>query len=111
MRVGGLADIVVAPNLRFGQIDRVGDYCRVDEMVPVANDKFLHGGLVALRRTVPPEPALLQMRGTDDERVSNELPRRESGKGVRRPCRWMRTSIHPDHSVALRGLRPHVDGN
>src|SRR6476619_7028993 len=101
MVVAGLADIIVAADFGLAQKYRIRGHRRVGEMVAVTHDELRHGGLVALRGTVAPQPSLLEVRGIDDQGVSHELARRESREAMRSPSRGLRTAIHPDHPVSF----------
>ena len=109
MMVAGLADIVVAADFRLGQKYGIGDHGGIGEMVAVTDDELRDGGLVALRRTVAAQPALLQVSRIDDQRISHEMACRKSGEAMGRPSGRVRAAIHPDDSVSFGGLGPHVD--
>ncbi len=80
-------------------------------MIAVTDDELRHRSLVALRRTVPPQPTLLEVRRIDDQRISGEPASGKSREAMRSPGRRMRTAIHPDDPMSLRGLGPHIYGD
>ena len=71
--VAGLAHIVIAPDLGLTQENRIGDHGRIGQMVAVANDVLHDRSLITLGSTVPPQPALFEMRRVDDQRIAHEL--------------------------------------
>ena len=68
-------------------------------------------GLIAFRKSVAPQPALLEVRRIDHQRISHEPARRESLIGMGGVSGWMRTAVHPDGAETLGGLRPNMNGD
>src|SRR5207248_8342108 len=96
-------------NLRLTQKNRIGNNRGNGQMIAVANDVLHDSSLIALRRTIPSQPSLFEVRCVDDQRVAHELACRKALERMRRPCWGMRAVVHPDHAVAFRGLRPNVN--
>ena len=71
--VTGLAHIVIAPDLRLTQENGIGDHGGIGQMFAVANDVLDDRSLIALGGTVPPQPALFEMRRVDGQRIADEL--------------------------------------
>src|SRR4029453_13792613 len=83
----------------------------VGEVIAMPHEELRDGRLIAFRRAVSPQPSLLQGRGGDDERVADVFAVGEATKRMRRPGRWMRPAVHPDHAMAFGNLRPPVNGD
>src|SRR5262245_48854636 len=94
-----LTKIVIAADFGFGEKHRVGDNCGVDQMVAMTYEVFEQSRLIAFRRSIAPEPALLHMGGINHQGIPDKSAGRKSAESVRRPSRRMRTAVHPDHAM------------
>ena len=95
---------VGAADLRLGEVHRIGDHRGMRQVIAVAHEELDHRRLIALGQAVSPQPALLEMRRLDFERLSDETSGREAHPRVRRPRRRMRTAVHPDGAVSFERL-------
>ncbi len=102
-------NLVRIPNPAFGAHQRLGQINRIlrdagqRQVFVVQVQKLGERGLIGKRDAVAPQIARLDMRGLDAQRVAFPNSRRETGPGVRRELRRMRTAIHPDGARA--GIR------
>ena len=102
--------VVVAADDRLAQEHGIGDDRDVREVIAMPHEELGERCLIALRNTVTTtERPVLHVCGRDDERVPDELARREASECVRRPRGRVRASIHPDDAMPFRCLCPDVD--
>ena len=95
---------VGAADLRLGEVHGIGNHRGVRQVIAVADEELDQRRLIALRQSVSPQPALLEMRRLHLERLPDETSRREAHPRVRRPRRRMRTAVHPDRAVPFERL-------
>jgi hypothetical protein len=111
-RIDGLPRVIAAAHHRLGEIHGIGQDRDVGQVIAVPDEELAERGLVALRHAVAASQCtVLHVGGVDHQSGAHEAPGREAAKCVRRPGRWMRPPIHPDDSMALRGLRPEVNSD
>ena len=109
--VGGLAKKVIAADFGFGEKNGIGDNRSIHQMVAMTDDELHHAGLIAFRKPVAPQPALLEMRRVDHERIAHKPASLESLISVGSVGGRMRTSVHPDGAEPLGGLGPNMNGD
>ena len=109
--IGGLAVEVRGLDPRLRQEDRIVDDRSVSDVIAVPHEEFGQRGLVAFRKAVAAEPALLEVRGFDAQRVADERAGGEAHPSVRRVGRRMGPAVHPDDPVPFERLRVPMDGD
>ena len=97
--------------LRLGEVHGIGDHRGVRQVIAVADEELDERRLIALRQTVAPQPALLEMRRLHFERLPDETSGREAHPRVRRLRRRMRAAVHPDRAVSFERLVVPVNGD
>ena len=66
------------------------------QVIAVPDEIFVHGGPIAARDAVAPDPVLFQVRGGNDQRIAVPLTGRKPLPGMPGVIRRMRPAIHPD---------------
>ena len=95
---------VGASDLRLGEVHGIGNHRGMRQVIAVPDEELDQRRLIALRQAVSPQPALLEMRRLDFERLPDETSGREAHPRVRRPRRRVRTAVHPDGAVSFERL-------
>ena len=105
--------IAIPPNRGMKRVNHPDVIYRTEreKWIAVADEVIHHRRLIALRRPVAAQPALLHVGGFHNQNVADELARGESTEAMRSPSRRVRTAIHPNHTMAFGCLSPHVDGH
>src|SRR5262245_30317225 len=95
------ARVVAVTEKRLFEILRILNEHTPREVIAVPDEVLGDGRRIAACDAVATQPAFLEMRRRDLERLSEPLARRETHRRVLGVLRRMRTPVHPDGPVRL----------
>ena len=106
-----IEDELLALHQRLGEVHGIRDRADARHQIAVAHEIFRERRQIALRHAVPPQPALLDVRGRDHEHVALPLAGREAHPRVRRVRGRMRAAIHIDGPLLVERADAVLDGD